>query len=133
LRCTTIASFAVTPFKYYNHNPDCIRTKDCVCRAISTATGLYYEAIGNLLELAAARFECEELCVCCYHKLLEEILCYPRTDCNFEKSVEDLATEYPHNKLLIRIEGHLTTSVLGTVLDIWDCSKELVDCFWIVQ
>ena len=120
-------------FKYYNHNPDRIRTKDCVCRAISTATGLFYDAVSNLLELSAAHFKCEELCVCCYHKLLEEILCYPCTECNFEKTVEDLALEYSRNKLIIRIHGHLTTSIYGTILDIWDCSDEPADCFWIVQ
>ena len=123
----------MTKFKYYNRNPDNVRTKDCVCRAISTATGLYYDAVANLLELAAEHFECEELCVCCYNNLLEKVLCFPRMDCDFEKTVEDIAAEYPRNKVIIRIDAHLTTSVYGTILDIWDCSDELVDCFWIVQ
>ena len=123
----------MTRFKYYNRNPDRVRTKDCVCRAISTATGLYYDAVVNLLEISAEHFECEELCVRCYNSLLEKVLCYPKVDCNFEKTVEDIAAEYPRNKIIIRIDAHLTTSVYGTILDIWDCSDEPVDCFWIVQ
>lgn len=119
-------------YKYYNHNPDGVHLKDCVCRAISTAIGLCYEAVDNLLELAAKEYGCDKLCVCCYSYLLEDILCYTRQDCRFKKTVHDLASEYPRNRLIIRVEQHLTTSVYGNILDIWDCSDELVDCFWIV-
>ena len=119
-------------YKYYNRNPNRIRTKDCVCRAISTATGLYYDAVSNLLEMTAEQYDCEELCVCCYRNLLECVLCYPRIDVDFEKTVEDLASEYPNNKLIIRVDAHLTTSIYGTILDLWDCSDELVDCAWII-
>lgn len=106
--------------------------KDCVCRAISTATGLQYAAADALLDLTANSYDCEKLCVCCYNNLLEDVLQYPRFDCNFTKTVEDVAAEYPKNKLIIRVDAHLTSALYGTVLDIWDCSKELVDCFWIV-
>lgn len=119
-------------YKYYNHNPDNLRLKDCVCRAISTATGLCYEAIDNLLELTSKVYGCDKLCVCCYSNLLEDVLCYTRQECHFRKTVEDIATEYPRNKVIIRVDAHLTTSVYGNILDIWDCSDEPVDCFWIV-
>lgn len=120
-------------YKYYNHNPDGVRTKDCVCRAISTATGLFYDAVDNLLRVTANEYDCEELCVCCYHNLLEDILCYPRHSVYFDKTVEEVASEHPNNRLIIRVDAHLTTSIYGTILDIWDCSDELVDCFWIVN
>lgn len=120
-------------YKYYNRNPGGVRTKDCVCRAISTATGLCYEAVNNLLSITSERYECEELCVCCYHKLLEDVLCYPREECDFKKTVEEVAFNYPKNTLIIRVDAHLTSSINGTILDIWDCSEELVDCFWIVK
>lgn len=119
-------------YKYYNHNPDNLRLKDCVCRAISTATGLCYEAVNNLLELTAKEYHCDKLCVCCYSNLLEDILCYTRQECSFRKTVEEIAEEYPRNNVIIRVAEHLTTSVYGNILDIWDCSDELVDCFWIV-
>ena len=107
--------------------------KDCVCRAISTATGLCYEAVHNLLELTANEYDCEKLCVCCYNYLLEDILCYKKFDCNFKYTVNDIADMYPRNNVIIRVQEHLTTSVNGTILDIWDCSDEKVDCYWIVQ
>ena len=120
-------------YKYYNHNPYDLKTKDCVCRAISTAVGLCYEAIDNLLEMTAREFDCDKLCVCCYSNLLEDILCYSRVDCNFKRTVEDIASEFPRNKVIIRVQEHLTVSVYGNILDIWDCSQEPVDCFWIVS
>ena len=119
-------------YKYYNRNPDRLHLKDCVCRAISTATGLCYNAVDNLLELSADEYGCEKLCVCCYHYLLEDILCYRRFNCNFNYTVRDIANQYPNNKLIIRIKEHLTSSINGTVLDIWDCTNEFVDCYWIV-
>ena len=120
-------------YKYYNRNPNRLHLKDCVCRAISTATGLCYEAVHNLLDITATQYNCEKLCVCCYHNLLEDILCYPRFECNFKKTVQEVSFEYPKNKLIIRVKEHLTSSINGTILDIWDCSDELVDCFWIVN
>ena len=120
-------------YKYYNRNPKNLHLKDCVCRAISTATNLHYEAVYNLLELTADEYECETLCVCCYSNLLENILCFHRTDCDFECTVQELAQKYPNNVLIIRVDQHLTSSINGIILDIWDCSQELVDCFWIVH
>ena len=119
-------------FKYYNRNPDNLRLKDCVCRAISTATGLAYEAVDNLLELTAYKYDCDKLCVCCYRRLLEDVLCYESHECDFQKTVYAVASEHPRDKVIIRVDQHLTTSIYGNVLDIWDCSGELVDCYWIV-
>lgn len=120
-------------YKYYNRNPNDKRLKDCVCRAISTATGLKYLAVNNLLELTAEEYNCEKLCVCCYDYLLSDILCYHRENCNYEMTVSQLVSHFPKNKLIIRVDAHLTSSINGTILDIWDCSNELVDCYWIID
>ena len=120
-------------YKYYNVNPDRLHVSDCVCRAISSATGLCYEAVNNLLDLISNEYSCDKLCECCYNYLLEHTLCYHKFNCNFSNTVEEIAERYPKNKLILRIDRHLTSSIFGTVLDIWDCSKEYVDCYWIVQ
>ena len=119
-------------YRYYNRNPSRVHITDCVCRAISTATGLCYEAVNNLLDLTASEYDCDKLCVCCYHNLLDDVLCYHRIECDFKETVEEVAAKYPKNTLIIRVQEHLTSSINGTILDIWDCSDELVDCFWIV-
>lgn len=123
----------ISPYKYYNRNPDGKRIEDCVCRAISTATGLNYEAVNKLLDLTAVCYDCEKLCVCCYHNLLEDILGYERHVCMNGETVEDIAYKHPQEKMLIRIDSHLTSSIKGTIYDIWDCSDKLVDCYWIVR
>ena len=119
-------------YKYYNRNPNNDRISDCVCRAISTATGLNYDAVDNLLELTADNYGCDKLCLCCYHNLLEGILCYERITCKRDETVEDIAKRYPRDTILVRIDAHLTCIIKGTVLDIWDCSNEIVDCFWFI-
>ena len=120
-------------YKYYNHNPEKVHSKDCVCRAISTATGIPYEGVYNLLELVADGYNCEMLCVCCYHHLLEDVLCYRKFDGEFKCTVKEVSLKYPNNTIIIRVPEHLTCSVNGVIMDIWDCSNELVDCFWIVK
>lgn len=119
-------------YKYYNRNPNNDKIGDCVCRAISTATGLNYKAVNNLLKLTADAYDCEKLCLCCYHNLLEKILCYERITCHNNETVEELAKMYPRDTILVRIDAHLTSIIKGNILDIWDCSKEFVDCFWFI-
>lgn len=120
-------------YRYYNRNPDGLHLEDCVCRAISTATGLNYNAVDKLLDLTAQSYDCDKLCVCCYHNLLEDIFGYERHVCMNGETVEDIAEKYPKDYLLIRIDSHLTSSIKGIIPDIWDCSGKLVDCFWVVK
>jgi len=119
-------------YKYYNRNPNNDIKGDCVCKAISTATGLNYDAVDNLLELVAYLNNCSKLCICCYHKLLDDILCYERVDCFNDETVEDISSKFHRDTLIVRIDGHLTSIIKGNILDIWDCSNEIVDCFWFV-
>ena len=120
-------------YRYYNRNPDGRHLEDCVCRAISTATGLNYKAVDKLLAMTASCYVCDKLCVCCYHNLLEDILGYKRYTCHDNETVEDIARRYPDDKVVIRIDAHLTSSIKGTIYDIWDCSQKEVDCYWIVK
>lgn len=120
-------------FVYYNREPLGKHKKDCVCRAISTATGLKYSAVERLLNLTSEFYQCEKLCLNCYHNLLEDLFGYPVIYCKKGEKVKDLAETYSNKRLIIRVKGHLTCSIMGNILDIWDCSDELVDCFWIVE
>jgi hypothetical protein len=52
--------------------------------------------------------------------------------CDYERTVGDVAAEHDERRLIIRVEGHLTCSIMGDVIDIWDCSDELVDCYWLI-
>ena len=132
LRYTFTASSTQSKYKYHNQNPQGVHLEDCVTRAISLATGLRYGAVSNLLDISAGEYSCDKLCICCYHHLLEDILEYPRFDCDFTQTVKQIAASHPNNTLIIRVDLHLTAAVNGIVTDIWDCSDEWVDCFWVV-
>ena len=124
---------AMNRYRYYNRNPDGYNIKDCVCRAISTATNLKYEAVERLLTLTSIGYSCEKLCLDCYSRLLEDILCYKRRTCRTRKTVEDIAAEYYNKTVIIRIRGHLTAAIHGYIDDTWDCSNKIVDCYWVID
>lgn len=113
-----------TIYRYYNRRPDGKEREDCVCRAISTATNLNYQGVENLLKITARIYGCSKLCMCCYHHLLEDILCYPVFQCREGETVEDIAKRHKGKILIIRIDGHLTCSIAGVVPDIWDCTQK---------
>lgn len=119
-------------FIYRNVNPDNESINDCVTRAISTATGLKYHAVENLLVLSANKFGCDALVMTCYQHLLETVLCYRGHDCRNNETVGEIADKHRNHKLLIRIDGHLTCSIYGYIEDLWDCSEKIVDRYWIV-
>lgn len=119
-------------FKYHNSNPNGYHIPDCVVRAISTAMGYSYYDVVCMLKLNGELFQCDELCVRCYEKLL---------DCDFHlphylgqgNTMSKVAEDFPDNVLILRTEGHLSMSVCGVIHDIWDCSREIVTDFWIVK
>lgn len=120
-------------YKYYNANNKDLELKDCVTRAIKTATYLSYKAVSNLLDLTAETYDCDKLCVCCYHNLLENILAYKVKYCNNREKVKDIAKKHEDRRVIIRIKQHLTCSIYGKILDLWDCANEYVDCYWLVN
>lgn len=119
-------------YKFYNANPLGEIEQDCVCRAISTATEIPYQSIEQKLENIGELFECDELCVCCYHHLLEKVFGLKQKFAN-GKTVKQIAQEFKNYRVLIRIDGHLTCSLYGVVYDIWDCTDEKADIFWLVD
>lgn len=123
----------MSDYMYYNRNPLRIEENDCVCRAISLATQLSYSTVEKLLKLVGKALDCDELCVCCYHYLLDDIFDFPCRDNKDSYTVGEIANDYSNNVLLIRIDGHLTCAVQGCVFDIWDCTNKIADCFWIVK
>lgn len=76
-------------------------------------------------------FECDDLNIECYEKMLAQI-CGKHESANGKK-VKELCEEHPDDIVIIRIEGHLTCSVNGVCYDIWDCTDEVADIYWVVK
>jgi hypothetical protein len=120
-------------FAYHNVNPHKIEGEDCVTRAISLATKLPYASVANLLNMSEYYYDCDKLTVNCYGRLLSEVFNYPERTCYKGETVGDIVNKYPYNTLIIRINGHLTCSVLGILTDIWNCADKKVDRYWIIS
>lgn len=118
-------------FKLYNNNPHNERLSDCVCRAITKATGANYYDVMDMLEENSQNNGCDCLNVECYSKMLDDIG-YESKDGN-GKSVEDIVDEHKDKTLLLRLDGHLTCSVNGDIYDLWDTSRKQVEKYWIVS
>lgn len=105
---------------------------DCVIRAISTALGIEYYKVLNMLYINSNYFNCDMLVKDCYKKIFEDYGLIEYTP-KIEKTVREVAEDFKDDILIIRIESHLTTSLYGNVYDVWDCSNEIVDTFWVVN
>lgn len=121
----------MSTFRYLNLNPYKRKTGDCVIRAVACAFGVTWEEAGDMLYSSARHIGCEMSCIGCYASLLDELRLSEIVSKGM--SVGQLADRYSDSILLLRLPGHLTCARYGTVLDIWDCSDEIVDRAWIVE
>lgn len=119
-------------YRYYNANPNGYHIPDCVIRAICLATGLEYYEVVKLLHQNATEFHCDCLNVECYEKLLDYDFNLPHF-CGCGRTAEEVAEDFPNNILLLRMSGHLSCSIDGEIMDIWNCSEEIITDFWIVE
>lgn len=101
-------------------------------RAIALASGYSYSEIRDKLYYVSQLLECDELCVCCYQHLLDNVFGYSRLPIKGTETVDEIALQYPNSVLLIRVKGHLTCVIHGDIYDIWDCGDEIADIVWVI-
>lgn len=118
-------------FTYYNANPDKLIRNDCVCRAISKALHKDYNDIAIMLYKNAKENNCECLNINCYEKMLDRlgIEHYKVLD---ESTIDEISQDFKDRVVIIRIKGHLTVSMYGEIIDIWDCRNEIATDFWVI-
>lgn len=119
-------------FIYYNVNPTGQTINDCVCRAISLATKSDYAFIYYLLYDNANSNDCDMLVKGCYRNVIEDF--FGLTP-HYGKglTVNEIAKKHKNNRVILRIDGHLTCCINGDCWDIWDCGPEIVDEYWVVE
>ena len=118
-------------YTYYNRNPQNMHKSDCVCRAISTAMDMDYYEVEDLLYKNSKYQSCDTLTKSCYRNLLEKEFGL-KSHYGRGRTVQEIAYRYPHNRVIMRVCGHLTTSVNGECLDTFDCTDEIVDEYWVI-
>ena len=112
--------------------PDNLKLPDCVIRAIQLAMDIPYSEVVMLLRKNADYYNCNELCVCCYEKLLDNDFKLPHFIGN-GLTVDEIAKRSPNNTLLIRMDSHITCAINGVIFDLFDCSNDIVTDFWVVK
>lgn len=117
-------------YKFLNLNPLGEIEEDCVTRAISLGINEEYWKVREKLELIAKLFECEELCVCCYHHLLDDVYKLHKISNCDGMTIEEFAWYHPIGTYILRVDGHLTCLIDNVLYDTWDCRKEIVDIAW---
>ncbi len=121
-------------FKYYNANPDGANIEDCVTRAIKLATSLRYDTVAKLLDLAAEHTGYDRISMASYHYLLEDIFGFPVFYKKRDITVDELLEEYPHNTLIVRLNGHLGTAIDGVWYDTFgNGDRTDITCYWIAK
>lgn len=119
-------------FRYYNANPQGDNEQDCVIRAISLALQTSYYDIITMLRANGRFYECDDLCVSCYERLLDRKFNLPHY-ISYGKTAKQIANEHPRDRVILRMEGHLSCSLYGDIYDTWDCSNEECTDYWIVK
>lgn len=118
-------------FVYHNENPNGYHIPDCVVRAICLTMEIPYYEVVSLLQRNGDYFSCDCLNKMCYEKLLDYDFGLLHLKGN-GKTASEVAKDFPNNKLLLRMEGHLSSSIFGVIHDIWNCSDKVVTDFWII-
>jgi len=116
-------------YKFYNANALGNFVNDCVIRAISVATKRTWDETYDMLsDLAQSKGTMMD----------DRDFVRWYLDTNFKRipkeyvSVGELASEYPDKTLLITMDGHITCSLNGIIIDSFDCRKRRVEDAWIV-
>ena len=117
-------------YKFYNNNSLGLFENDCTIRAISTATNNSwddtYEHLSNIARLKGTMMDDRKFIIEYLDERYQRIYDIPRT-------VGEVAGAYPDNILLITMNGHITCSKYGIVLDSFDCRYKTAEFCWIVK
>lgn len=128
-------------FHYHNANPKNRITEDCVVRALTTALRMDYTDVVKEL----AKIQCETG-YCGFGKKgiekfltsLEYVKCKePRKWDNTKMTLKEFMDDNPwiDNKNIICFAGshHVSCIIDGVVNDIWDCSRQTMHTYWVID
>ncbi len=117
-------------YKFYNNNSLGLFENDCTIRAISTATGNTwddtYKHLSNIARLNGTMMDDKDF----IRDYLDNH--YTRVNTN-SRRVGEIAGDLRDNILLITMNGHITTSVYGVILDSFDCRDRVAEYCWLVK
>lgn len=126
-------------FINYNANPKGRKTTDCVIRAMSTALNntwedTYRALVDFSIKRGLASSDKRAITLFLHYKGYTKQKMHKRED-NTRYSVKDFIDEIakPKAVYIIGLANHLTVVKDGVLLDTWNCSKKIVNSYWIID
>ena len=117
-------------YKFYNANAVNKYEDDCVIRAISCATDKSWDYVYDYLS-DIAQYEGTLLDKKPFVRgYLDRT--YQRLD-GLKGSVGRISGMFPHNTLLITMNGHIVCSKNGVIYDTFDCRNREAESVWLVK
>lgn len=117
-------------YKYYNENPLNKYEDDCVIRAISCATNkswdYVYDYLSDIAQYEGTLFDKKAFVISYLDRTYKRLY-------DIKGTVGYVSSLYPHNTLLITMNGHIVCSKDGTIYDTFDCRNRQVEYVWLVD
>ncbi|MBQ9602421.1 MAG: hypothetical protein IJR42_01250 [Paludibacteraceae bacterium] len=125
-------------FEVFNINPKGRKTGDCVTRAIAKAAGITWQEALRLqyetsLKTGWSLTSTQTINLVLKGLGFEEQTVRPLPGTK-RPTVAKLAELYDLmsvESIVVKVSGHLTCAVAGTIYDLWDCSAKPAYKFWI--
>ena len=114
-------------FKYYNANAKNNFIDDCVIRAVSVAEGKTWDETYDELSILARKQGLLFSSVPFVENYLDNK--YKRTCCK-SKTVGEFADSHKKGIYLITMNGHITCSFYGVIIDTFNPKNRLMKCAW---
>lgn len=116
-------------YKYSNVNPLNKYEDDCVIRAISCATDkswdYVYDYLSDIAQFEGTLLDKRDFVINYLDRTYQRL--------NKIGSVGYVSSLYPHNVLLITMNGHIVCSKYGVIYDTFDCRDRQVEYVWLVK
>ena len=117
-------------YKFYNANAVNRFTDDCVIRAISCATNkswdYVYDYLSDIAQYEGTLFDKKDFVIDYLDKTYQRIP-------HLYGSVGKISAMFPHNTVLITMNGHIVCSKNGVIYDTFDCRNREVEYVWLVD
>lgn len=117
-------------YKFYNANAKGNFVNDCVIRAVSVAENKTWDETYEELSKIAQKNGI----------LLDDVdFVEPLLDYRYERScfndltVGEFVDKHRNHIYLITMNGHITCSKYGTIIDTFDCRDRIMKCAWLVK
>ena len=123
-------------FVFYNAHPKGLLVDDCVKRSISKAYGIDYKEIALRLNRykkitkTTVYNDMKNVIPFIEHEMRGIKISFPARSGELRMNGERFCKRYPKGSYVLRMAGHMTACVDGSIYDTWNCTQNCVYVAW---